>query len=227
MENIFVTDTVNEVAFLIKELALPPGSTILDVGCGTGRHSIELAKHGFKVTGLDLSAEMLNQAQQAAQEAGVEVNWVHSNAAEFSFPEPFDAVIGLCEGAFGLLSATDDPIDQPLAILKNIAGCMKPQAKVILTVLNAMKMIRQYSDEDVASGRFDPLTLSDSYPFAPREGMEEIKVRERSFMPTEMEMLCRMAGLTVLNIWGGTAGNWGKRTIDLDEFELMIVAEKD
>ncbi|MBI5622330.1 MAG: methyltransferase domain-containing protein [Elusimicrobia bacterium] len=49
----------DEVDFLIEELALPPGSSILDVGCGTGRHSSQLAKRGFAVTGLDLSTEML------------------------------------------------------------------------------------------------------------------------------------------------------------------------
>jgi len=47
---------------LIEEFALKPGAAILDVGCGTGRHSVELAKRGYKVTGIDLSAEMLKEA---------------------------------------------------------------------------------------------------------------------------------------------------------------------
>ena len=45
-------------------------SSILDVGCGTGRHSIELAKRGYIVTGLDLSSEMLYRATDAARSAG-------------------------------------------------------------------------------------------------------------------------------------------------------------
>ena len=83
-ENIFTKNTVAEVDFLLKELSLRPGDCILDVGCGTGRHSIELARRGYTVTGLDLSAEMLARAAEGAKEAGVSVRWVHSDAAHFS-----------------------------------------------------------------------------------------------------------------------------------------------
>jgi hypothetical protein len=51
-------------------------------------------------------------------------------------------------------------------------------------------------------------------------------VRERGFVATELTLLFRVAGLSVVNMWGGTAGNWGRRTLDLDEYEIMIVATK-
>jgi SAM-dependent methyltransferase len=54
-DNAFTKNTVREVDFLLDELLIPPGGAVLDVGCGTGRHAIELAKRGFVVTGLDLS----------------------------------------------------------------------------------------------------------------------------------------------------------------------------
>jgi len=78
-------------------------SSIPDVGCGTGRHSIELAKPGNVVTGLDLSSEMLYRATDAAKSAGVNVDWVRSDAAQFSLPGQYDGAICLCEGPFGLL----------------------------------------------------------------------------------------------------------------------------
>jgi hypothetical protein len=53
-----------------------------------------------------------------------------------------------------------------------------------------------------------------------------VPVRERAFVPTELALLFRLAGMPVLNTWGGTAGNWGRRAIDLDEIEIMIVARK-
>lgn len=225
-ENAFTKNTIQEVDFLLEELALAPSCSILDVGCGTGRHSIELAKRGYAVTGLDLSSEMLARAASAAKNAEVHVEWIHSDATRFSFPRRFDAAICLCEGAFGLLGPGDDPIDQPLSILRNISRSLKPEAKAVFTVLNAAAMLRKYQNKNVAEGRFDPLTMVESSEYPPREGLPAVAVRERGFVPTELMLLFRLAGMSVANIWGGTAGNWGRRTLDLDEIEIMIVARK-
>jgi len=225
-DNVFTKNTLTEVDFLVEELSLQRGCSILDVGCGTGRHSIELAKRGYAVTGLDVSSEMLARAADAAKAAGVEVDWIRSDATRFSLRGKYDAAICLCEGAFGLLGQRDDPIDQPLFILSNISRSLKPQAKTVFTVLNATAMLRKYTNKDIAEGRFDPLTMVESSKYAPREGLPSVAVRERAFLPTELILLFRLAGMSVLNMWGGTAGNWGRRPLDLDEIEIMIVARK-
>jgi SAM-dependent methyltransferase len=221
-----VKNTIEEVDFLLSELELVAGASVLDVGCGTGRHSIELAKRGYAVTGLDLSSEMLARAATAAKNAGVHVEWIHSDATSFSLPKRYDAVICLCEGSFGLLSRTDDPIAQPLSVLLNISRSLKPQARVIATVLSAARMLRAHTDGDVAAGSFDPLTLVESAECPPGEGLPAVAVRERGFVGTELRLLFHLAGLSVVNLWGGTAGNWGRRVLDLDEYELMVVATR-
>jgi ubiquinone/menaquinone biosynthesis C-methylase UbiE len=225
-ENVFTKNTAQEIDFLLEELALPSGGSILDVGCGTGRHCVELAKRGYAVTGLDLSSEMLAKAAERAKAAGVHVEWVCSDATRFSFPGMFDAAICLCEGAFGLLGSGDDAIDQPLTILRNVSRSLKPRAKVVFTVLNAAATLRKCQNKDGAEGRFDPLTMVESSAYAPQEGLPAVPLRERAFVPTELALLFRLAGMPVLNIWGGTAGNWGRRAIDLDEIEIMVVARK-
>lgn len=225
-DNEFTKNTIEEMDFLIDELALPRGAAILDVGCGTGRHSIELARRGYAVTGLDLSAGMLGRAAEAATAASVQVEWIHADATEFSIPERFDGAICLCEGAFGLLGEGDDPIEHPLAILRNICRSLKPQAKAIFTVLNAASMIRRAQGQNDEKRRFDLLTLVESSEYAPQEGHSAVAVRERAFVPTELSLLFQIAGLPVLDMWGGTAGNWGRRPIDLDEIEIMIVARR-
>lgn len=226
-ENEFTKNTLAEVGYVEKELSLSPGAAILDVGCGTGRHSIELAKRGYAVTGLDFSSAMLAKAKQAARAAGVDVNWIQSDATRFSFPGKFDAAICLCEGAFGLLGQGDDPIAQPLAIVKNISRSLKPGGKAMFTVLNGVAMIRRQKNEDVAAGHFDPVALVTSGEYPPREGCEPIAVREHGFVGTELVLLFGLAGLGVERLCGGTAGSW--RTgggLDLDEMEIMVVARK-
>lgn len=225
-DNEFTKNTKNEVDFLLEELSLKEGAAILDVGCGTGRHSIELAKRSFTITGIDLSSGMLAQAKTAAKAANVNVEWIQSDATRFSLPSKYDAAICLCEGSFGLLGQGDDPIIQPLSILSNVSRSLKPQAKFVLTALNAAAMLRKYTNEDVAQGRFDPLTMVESYEYAPREGLPAIAARERAFVATELRLLFQLAGLSVLDMWGGTAGNWGRRPLDLDEIEIMVVARK-
>ena len=80
MDNVFTKNTLAEVDFLLELLPIEPGDHILDIGCGAGRHSVELARRGFQVTGVDISAGMLAQAADAAEKAGVEVNWVKADA---------------------------------------------------------------------------------------------------------------------------------------------------
>ncbi len=224
--NVFTKNTLAEVEFVLELLELPEGGAVLDVGCGTGRHAVELARRGYRVTGLDLSREMLRVAAGHAEAAGVRVEWVRANAASFALEGRCDGAICLCEGAFGLLGEGDDPVEQPLAILRNVAASLKPKARTVFTVLNAAAMIRRHGDEARAAGRFDYGGLVESAAHPPREGLAEVPVRERGFVPTELVLLFRQAGLEVLHVWGGTAGNWGRRPVDLDEIEIMVVARR-
>jgi 2-polyprenyl-3-methyl-5-hydroxy-6-metoxy-1,4-benzoquinol methylase len=228
MNNSFTKNTLVEVDFIIEELDLPQGSRILDVGCGTGRHSVELARRGYSVTGVDISSGMLAEAKETARKAGVEVEWIHADATQFKSDKMFDAAICLCEGAFGLLGMDGDPFEHELSILRNINSALKPNGKIILTVVNGLAMIRKFTQEDVEKGRFDPNTMAEVYPmeYDTNGGKKSLLVRERGFVPTELVMLFRQAEFEVEHIWGGTAGNWGRRKVDLDEIEIMIVAKK-
>jgi len=88
-------------------------------------------------------------------------------------------------------------------------------------------MIRRYQNEDVEEGRFDPLALVESGEHPPRDRLPPVPVRERAFVSAELTLLFRLAGLPVLHMWDGTAGNWGRRPLDLDEMEIMVVAWRE
>jgi cyclopropane fatty-acyl-phospholipid synthase-like methyltransferase len=228
MQNPFTRDTENEVAFLVKELALPPASRILDIGCGTGRHAIALARRGHRVTGLDLSSGMLAQAVKAANEAGAEVRWIHADATRFTTRTRFDAAICLCEGAFGLLGMKEDAEEHDRSIVRNAWRALKPGAPFLLTALNGLRKIRQFTQADVDNGAFDPLTLVETISVdceTPR-GRRTLKLRERGYLPQDLARLLQQVGFEVRHIWGGTAGNWGRRSLELDEMEVMVVSRK-
>jgi hypothetical protein len=103
---------------------------------------------------------------------------------------------------------------------------LKPGAKSVFTVLNGVAMLRRHTNKDVEEGRCDPSIIVQSCACPPREGLPPVPVRERASVPTELALLLRLAGLSVVSMWGGTAGNWGKRPLDLDEMEIMIGARR-
>lgn len=229
-ENPFTKHTVAEVNFFLSMFPLIDDVSILDMGCGTGRHAIELAKRGFHVTGIDISSGMLAEAKKKAREAGVEVQWLQADATK---PlglgnQTFDAAISFCEGGFGLIGHGDDPEAHDLAILKNIANHLKPAAPFLLTALNGYQVIRQMKDEFIQAGRFDPATMVSNYEdeWDLPEGPRVVKIHERLFIPPEMVKLLAQAGLRCDRVFGGTAGNWGQRPLSLDEIEVMYVCRR-
>jgi 2-polyprenyl-3-methyl-5-hydroxy-6-metoxy-1,4-benzoquinol methylase len=228
MENRFVKNTLAEVDFIEKELSLTPNMRVLDVGCGAGRHSVELAKRGYCVTGIDFSQGMLEQARQNALTAGVSVDFVETDARSYRTEQPFDAAICLCEGGMGLIEMLEDPVEHDSGILQTVAACLKPGAPFLLTALNGYRTLRSMTQEDVVSGRFDPATMVATHTEEMElpEGKDIMKYRERLFTPPEMSQLLKAQDFEVLSMWGGTAGSWNKKPLNLDEIEMMFVCRR-
>src|SRR5688572_127190 len=82
-----------EVSMVEAALRLQKGEAVLDLCCGQGRHAVELARRGYGVCGLDLSAEYLRLTEAAAAEAGVQVETVEADMRAIPFETRFDAVI--------------------------------------------------------------------------------------------------------------------------------------
>jgi cyclopropane fatty-acyl-phospholipid synthase-like methyltransferase len=227
MNEVFTTDSVREAAFLLEVLGLTPGASLLDIGCGTGRHAVELARAGLAVTGLDISEGMLREARAAAAASGVEVELVRADATTFALGRSFDAAVCLCEGSLGLLGS-DDAFAHDAAVLERAFAALRPGAPFVLTLLNGLRMIRDATPDQVERGAFDPATLTQSFEmeWQAEDGPRRLPIRERGYVPSELVLLCRGAGFAVEHVWGGTAGQWGRRPVDLDEMEIMAVLRR-
>ena len=228
MNNPFTGNTDREVEFILEELRVPADARILDLGCGTGRHAIELAKKGMRMTGVDISGEMLEEARKQAEKEEVQIEWVCMDAIEYEAGPVFDGAICICEGAFGLLGSEDDPYKHEIRILEVIQTALKPGGKLILTALNGFRPVRLATPRDLKTGKFNPLTMVERGPMdiETPEGPKSIITRERSFIPSELFLMHELAGLRVEHIYGGTAGAWGRRDLELDEMEIMVISLK-
>ncbi len=84
-----MTDTVLTLA---RQHGLAPGAHVVDLACGVGIACVRFARAGYRVTGIDLSADMLALARQRADKAEVEVNWLESDMRDWQLDQPADLV---------------------------------------------------------------------------------------------------------------------------------------
>ena len=103
----FTQGTIGECDFIENELKFDKSVRILDVGCGTGRHSIELTKRGYSVKGIDLSESQLALVREKAKSDNLNIDFQQHDARNLPFTNEFDLAIMLCEGGFPLME-TDE-----------------------------------------------------------------------------------------------------------------------
>lgn len=235
---VFTAGTLGECDFIESELNYNRKLKILDVGCGTGRHAIELAKRGYSVTGIDLSASLLEKARQKALAAGVDVEFLNHDARNLPFNEQFDVAIMMCEGAFPLMETDEMNFD----ILKNVSQALKPECKFIFTTLNGLfpifHSINEFHQEtDTNEGNatyhstsFDLMTFRDHNITTVEDDNGELKkleCNERYYIPSEITWLLKSLGFTKIDIFGAKLGAFSRNDkLSTEDFEMLVVAER-
>jgi SAM-dependent methyltransferase len=218
----------DEADAIDRLLALPSGAAILDLACGHGRHAIELARHGYLVTGLDLSAHHIALARSAAESAGVEVTWIHADMRELP-SGPFDAIINVCT-AFGYLETEAE--DQK--ILDAACHCLRPGGRFLLDVLSRdivrnFRPLRWYPLQDggyfLQRTSFDLMTglwQGDNIRVRPDGRSESQAFNIRLYTLTELARMLAAAGMTLKGTWGSLDG----QEFTLDSPRLVLLAER-
>lgn len=233
----FTRGTVGECDFIEKETDYNKKIKILDVGCGTGRHSIELTKRGYHVTGVDLSESQLTTAREKAEYDNLKIDFQRHDARNLPFVNEFDLVIMLCEGGFPLME-TDE---MNFEILKSISRSLNDHGKVIFTTLNGLlplfHSIEKFCNSDAKEGNasyrdnsFDFMTFRD-YNVTEFEddlgNKKTLECNERYYVPSEITWLLKSLGFKRVDIYGAKLGAFSRNDrLTTEDFEMLVIAEK-
>jgi len=124
-----------EAEFLMRTLQVQPRARLLDVPCGDGRLSLELARRGYRMTGVDISWDFLQAAREGSRREGLEIEWRLSEMRELPWQSRFDGA--LCAGSsFGFLGDGGDA-----AFLDSVARTLKPGARFVIDAVKAAEVV--------------------------------------------------------------------------------------
>ncbi len=237
----FTMGTDQEVTFLIDALGLEPGMTVLDVGCGPGRHCLALARRGIRSIGVDISERFVSVAREIAEREGLaELTEFHRADARAMVgdarldaslrPEGgVDAAISLCQGAFGLGGPTpaSDPQNLGLdtAVLQGIRAALVPGGRAAVSAFSSYFQVRWLEDQD-------------SFDAASAVNHEHTEIRDTSgvtvpaelwttcYTPRELRMLAERCELHVEDIWSVTPGEYGRAVPTVETPEFLLLASR-
>ncbi|HEX5135915.1 MAG TPA: methyltransferase domain-containing protein [Planctomycetota bacterium] len=205
-----LAQTPAEVDALVKLLDLEPPARILDLACGIGRHSAELARRGFAVTGVDLHDPHLAEARVKAPE----VEWIRADMRAFRRPGAFDAVLNLYT-SFGYF---DDPADD-LRVARNALESLKSPGGAFVIEMKGKEILakeyqeRRWIELEDGSSLLSRLTVEngwrtvrDDWVLLKGGERREGHFKTRLYAATELERLLLDAGFSDVALHGWLDG---------------------
>jgi 2-polyprenyl-3-methyl-5-hydroxy-6-metoxy-1,4-benzoquinol methylase len=233
----FTQGTRGECDFIENEIDHNKSLKIIDIGCGTGRHAIELSKRGYRITGIDLSESLLEKARAKAKQNNLQIDFLQHDARNLPFKKQFDVAIMMCEGGFPLME-TDE---MNYEILKNVSNALKDKAIFIFTTLNGLFPLyhsindfhADHSDTEGAkykSKNFDLMTFRDYNitEFTDDDGnVHKLDCNERYYIPTEITWLLKSLEFKKVDIFGAKLGVFSREDkLTTEDFEMLVIAER-
>lgn len=230
----WIEDTVCQVDFLIEKLELSGGERILDLACGFGRHSLEFARRGFPVTGIDITEAFIKDAQNQARREGLNTRFLQMDIRDAAFAEEFDVVLNLADGAIGYL---EDETEN-LKIFDVIASSLRPGGKHVMDIMNA-----DYADTHFPCNLWDMgqkgITLSrfewDRDSRILLYGQQDAAYGEvltaphfeagdpiRLYRMAELQSILAQRGMQVKQVWSSFDGTPG-----IDGIQMIVLSEKE
>ncbi len=208
--------TRKEVDFVLERLELEPGARVLDVACGHGRHSLELARRGFVVTGIDLSPRSIAFAREAAEREGSSATFAERDARELDFDGEFDAAINLFTSVIGYF----DEEAENQRVVDGVARALHRGGSFLVDTINLLSLARGFREldwEEYGSGTimverrefdFERGRSRATWMFVRPDGNRKtLRHSLRVYAPHELIAMFEAAGLDVVGTWGSFEGD--------------------
>jgi SAM-dependent methyltransferase len=218
-----------EVDRVLALSGLEPGARVLDMPCGVGRHSLELARRGFAVTAVDRTRTYLDEVEASAAAEGLEIEVVHDDMRRFRRPGAFDGVLNL----FSSFGYFDDEAED-LAVANNLAGSLRDGGTLVLDIFSKEVLARTFTTrtwnvhdgvillEERAIAR-DWGRIDNRWIVVPPEGPRtELTLSLRIYSARELISLLLDCELSSTMCYGSLDG----RPYDHEAERLVIVARK-
>jgi SAM-dependent methyltransferase len=198
---------------------------VLDLCCGPGRHSYELARLGFNVVGVDASKFLLNKAKELCLNFG-NVELVHADMRDFVRPNHFDLVINMFT-SFGYFEDQDDN----MKVLRNIKKSLKNDGKLLMEMVSKEVLLRNYRDSIVTERGSKMLIEKHDFEVGMTRMRNQWIVLEAGeykvyslehyvYSGQELKMMLQMCGFTNVELYGSLDGT----AYDLNAKRLVVVA---
>jgi SAM-dependent methyltransferase len=223
-----IDNASGEVDDMIALTGLRPGSRVLDLCCGIGRHSIRFAGRGFDVTGVDRTGEYIKIAKDSAKESGVKVRFVNDGMLHFRKDNFYDLVISYFS-SFGYFENRDDD----LKVLKNIAASLRDEGKFLIDIVGKEIIARNYQRKNwVEKEGFILLEervveknwtgINTRWTIIKEGKRTDLNIFHRLYSAVELIDILRQGGFSEVKIYGDIKG----RPYDADASRLVAVAIK-
>jgi SAM-dependent methyltransferase len=213
----FTKGTVQEVDHIVEALSLRVGARVLDVGCGPGRHAYELARRGIVVHGIDISQRFVDIATTDSPGGAT---FERLDARDMTFDAEFDAVICLCQGAFGLMTADGEDS----VVVDGMKRALRPGGRLALSAFSSYFVVRHWEGAD-----FDADSGVNHEHTEIRSETGEVKTVDLwtgCYTPRELRLLLGSHALRVDRICSVEPGAYGDDPPTADTAEFLVIATR-